>query len=102
MTAPQLWHVAQDSCKEHQHIHHKYSVSHVELVLIAFITTRGIQSHPIRIETRGHCSTKPAVVGSEWRIVQPPVVQIIMTAVHVPAMPGDKELKLKHNEKESK
>ena len=88
MTTPQLRDIAQDSCKEDQYVHDKDSVSHVEFVFIALVTTGGVQSHPIRIETSGHRSTNPAVVGSQGRVVQPPVVQVILAAVHIP---GDKE-----------
>ena len=84
MGGAKLRNVDKDGRKEEQNVHCKNGVPHVQLVLVALVTVGTVQSYPIRIETSGHGSAHPAVVGRQWGVVQPPVAQVIHTAVHIP------------------
>ena len=63
-------------------------------MFVALVSPGGIQNHPIRIETLGHGSTQPAVVGSQRGVVQTPVEQVIRGTVHIPGDIGRHDSKL--------
>ena len=44
-----------------------------------------MESHPIRVESVGDGAIEPAVVGCQGRVVQAPILQVIVCCVHVPS-----------------
>ena len=69
MGGAKLRYVDKDGRKEEQNVCRKDRVPHVQFVLVALVAVGTVQGYPIRIETSGHGSAHPAVVGRQWRVV---------------------------------
>lgn len=53
-------------------------------MLVALIATGVVEGHPVGVNSVSYVAAQPAVVGSEGRIVQSPVLKVIVSSVCVP------------------
>ena len=53
-------------------------------MVIALVASRPMKSHPVWVNSVGNVATEPAVVGCEGRVVQPPILEVVVGGVHIP------------------
>ena len=73
------WNVDEDVRRHH-------GEPHQQLVVAGLGAAAGVQLHPAAVDSCSCPAHQPAVVGGEGRVVQAPVLQVVISRVVVPVL----------------